>query len=768
MSVEKVRDSFFNGLSRVPFRGGESDDACKGERLSRVDSGLHAATFPRSFLRGRQAAVFGAVLPVLFLFWLLPGSTLAQGVSHREGEGVHSAAEIRQYSVLFLGNAVLSAGSLRQAALEELADLDDSPFPEARADDAAFMMELAYRRLGHAFATVEYRFFEENGRHFLEFAIAEGPRVEVESIRITGNSRFSSSELQAFFSEGSRSLPGGGALPFVETEVRDALAAVRDLYLSEGYARVVVDEPIFSFSPDRSRVAIHCRIQEGEQRLLVAAEFAGEILAGLEGELAALAGEMSGRPYVPRRRLQIMNRVRELYADRGYPEAEIVVEEAGDSDFARVRLLGRIRSGPPVTIAGVRIEGNERTGIEFIRSRLRLLEGDPYSTEKKRESFQRLYQSGLFSRVVIELDPGPTETERNLLVQVEEVAARELFLQGGWGSYELLRASGGFQENNLLGTGRIFRLEGGGSVRSANVQASFIDPWLLGSDISADLPVYFRRRQEPSFTREERGTALFLARDLSRTLSLTMGYLYRENTILDIASEADAATAESDYTVASIRAHLSLDTRDDIFFPTTGHRAFLTAEIADALLGSGVAYQRLTLGLRKFLPLGRRNTLGLRYDTGIILPGRDQVIIPLGERFFNGGENSVRSFRESELGPKDSLGEPLGGNGFQVISIELRHRFTDQLAGSIFIDYGNVSPGRSREEEGLPPHDSRSQVIEATINDYFRYFRPGLGLGVQYLLPVGPARLDIAWNPDRDRERHEEGFALHFSIGMAF
>lgn len=718
-------------------------------------------------LPGRWLAALSVVLPALLFFWLLPGSTLAQEAWKAESPVL--SAEVRQYQLLFRGNRVLSQESLRQAAVEELADLGRSPFPQARADDAAFMMELTYRRLGHAFATVDYRFFEENGRDFLEFVIAEGPRVEVESIFITGNSRFSSRELLAFFPEDGRRFPGiAGSLPFVETAVRDALAAIRDLYLAEGHARVVVEEPLFTFSPDRSRVTIHCRIQEGEQRLLVAADFSGEILAGLEEELAALAGEVSGRPYVPRRRLQIMNRVRELYANRGYPEAEVVVAEAEDSEFARVRLFGRIHSGPPVTIAGVRIDGNERTGAEFIRSRLHLLEGDLYSAEKKQASFRRLYQSGLFSRVVIELDQGPTATARNLLVQVEEVAAREIFLQGGWGSYELLRASAGFQENNLLGTGRIFRLEGGGSVRSANVQASLMDPWLLGSEVSAELPVYFRRRQEPSFTREERGAALFLARDLSKTVALTMGYLYRENSILDIASEAEAATAESNYTVASVKTQLSWDNRDDIFFPTTGHRAFVTAEIADALLGSGVAYQRLALGLRTFLPLDSRNTLGLRYDTGIVLPGRDQVTIPLGERFFNGGENSVRSFRQSELGPKDSLGEPLGGNAFQVISLELRHRFTDHLAGSLFIDYGNVSPNRSREEEGLPPHVDRSQVIEATFNDYFRDFRPGLGLGVQYLLPVGPARLDIAWNPDRDGERYEESFAVHFSIGMAF
>lgn len=717
------------------------------------------------FSQRPQAWLCGVLLAGLF-FWSLPGMTLAQ--DGLEGQSAVPSGEARQYHLLFLGNSALSESSLRQAASEELADLDSSPFPEARADDAAFMMELAYRSRGFAFATVNYRFFAEKERTVLEFAIAEGAQVTVESVRITGNSRFSRQELLAFFTESSGALPGSGGLFFVETDIRDAFSAIRELYLNEGYAQVVVAEPGFSFSPDRSQVVIECAIEEGRQRVFADAEFSGDILAGIEEELEAIAREMAGRPYVPRSRLQLRSKVREIYANRGYPEAEIEVQEEPGGDFSQTRLQSHIRSGPLVTIAAVRITGNERTTAEFIRSRLHLGEGESYSAEKKRTSFQRLYQSGLFSRVSIELEEGPGEGERDLLVQVEEVPARELFLQAGWGSYELLRGSAGFQEHNLFGTGRIFRLEGGGSVRSASMQANFTDPWFLGTEISADLPVYFRRREEPSFTREEWGASLFFARDLSKTMAMTLGYLYQENSILDIASSASAEAGESEYTIASVRGQLSSDSRDDIFFPTTGHRAFATAEMADGILGSDVAYQRFTLGLRKFFPLSARNTLALRYDTGIVLPGQNQVAIPLGERFFNGGENMVRSFRESELGPKDLLGEPLGGNAFQLISIELRRRFTDQLAGSLFLDYGNVSPNRSREEQGLEPFASRGEVISATWNDYFRDFRPGLGFGLQYLLPVGPARLDFAWNPDARRDRHEKDFAVHFSIGMAF
>jgi outer membrane translocation and assembly module TamA len=105
---------------------------------------------------------------------------------------------------------------------------------------------------------------------------------------------------------------------------------------------------------------------------------------------------------------------------------------------------------------------------------------------------------------------------------------------------------------------------------------------------------------------------------------------------------------------------------------------------------------------------------------------------------------------------------------YNVLNVELRRLLTDRLAASLFLDYGNVSPNLSPEEDSDGPFSDRQDVIDRTLRDYFSDFRPGLGAGLQYLLPVGPARLDFAWNPDQDRDREEDSFTVHFSIGMAF
>jgi outer membrane protein assembly factor BamA len=145
-----------------------------------------------------------------------------------------------------------------------------------------------------------------------------------------------------------------------------------------------------------------------------------------------------------------------------------------------------------------------------------------------------------------------------------------------------------------------------------------------------------------------------------------------------------------------------------------------------------------------------------------------QETIPLGERFFNGGENSVRSLLQDRLGPRNSIGDPLGGTAYNVISIELRHRLGKSFSSSLFVDLGNISPDAPLDGSGEQQYNSRSELVAATFNNYFNGFRTGVGVGLQYLLPVGPMRIDLAFNPDRRENRGEKDMVINFSVGMAF
>ena len=678
------------------------------------------------------------------------------------------ASKPKPYRIVFRGNQALTQPALRKAAVNELTAFEKQGQRRSDVDDAAFQMELAYRKAGHAFATVDYQIDRVGAQLVVTFTVDEGPRVILQKVDITGNAAIATQILLPFFEEGKSGLLGQGKLVFIKSNIGSALAQIRDYYLSQGYGDVVVGDAQFSFSDDRSQATVAVAIEEGTRYVVDDILFLGDIIPKAEDKLKKSRQEFIGKPYFVRRKLILRSRMLEIYGNLGYPETLVDVKEQQGAEPGKVVLATKITMGPRVTISEIIIRGNDRTKAKFIRNRLRLKAGERYKLRREQRSFRDLYKTGLFSKVDLHLEKQEGTDRWPLVVEVTEVPAKEVYFEPGWGSYELLRLKAGFREKNLFGTGRIFGLEAIGSFKAQSLVARLSDPWFLNTKIKADLEGFYSRREEPSFTRKDLGGTLFFTRTLTDRVKATGGYGFRDTDISDVDPEIEAIDDITDYDYASLKAQITYDSRSDLFFPLQGQRSFISAEYADSFLGSDITLTRLTGGVRFFYSLTNSTVLAMRYRTGLIIPGKDDFIPPIAERFFNGGENTVRSFRQSELGPKDANGEPTGGLANNVINIELRQQLIGNLTGSLFFDYGNVSPNRTREEQGKPTYDSRSDIMSDTFNEYFKDFRPGVGFGLQYQLPVGPARVDFAWNPDWDRARNEDSFVFHFSVGMAF
>jgi outer membrane protein assembly complex protein YaeT len=669
------------------------------------------------------------------------------------------------FEIFFQGNEVLSEAELRREAAAELNAFDEQGHRTADIDDAAYQMRLAYRKRGYAFAEVDYQ-IEKNDFTRVTFTISEGPRVIIRTITFSGNQAFNDDALKAFFEKGRTGLFGMGELPFVRSDFNAAVDEIRQSYIAQGYLDVVVKTPKLEFAEDRSYVDCYIAIQEGLQYTVSRIEFHGDLIADQTNNLDRIRQELIGQPYFNRKKLVLQAQVLEVYGNRGFPDAVVDVRHQDKKNPEQVVLDVFIKSGPLINISAIEILGNQRTRSSFLKKRIRLKPGDRYDLSLQKESFRNLYKTGIFSKVDFELKKTDTSESRVLVVKVQETDSKELFFEPGWGSYEKLRLRVGFEEKNLFGTGRIFGIQATGSLKAQSLVVNLTDPFFLNTDIRAGLNAFYNRREEPSFTRRDVGTSVSMSKNITENLLSTGTYMIRNTDISDV-DETEEKSSEN-YDFASIKLQATHDTRNDIFFPTSGQRIFASAEQAEEFLGSSINLSRVTGGARFFHELTRSTVIGARYTTGLLVPGRDEITLPLAERFFNGGENTVRSFKESELGPQNSKGDPIGGYGFNTINIELRQRLIDNLIGSVFVDYGNISPNRSREEQGKSPYDSRSDVISDTFDDFFKGFRPGVGFGFQYLLPVGPARIDFAFNPDRDSKRDEDFFVFHISVGTAF
>ena len=271
------------------------------------------------------------------------------------------------------------------------------------------------------------------------------------------------------------------------------------------------------------------------------------------------------------------------------------------------------------------------------------------------------------------------------------------------------------------------------------------DPDLFSSDVTGTLEVESFKREMPSFTDDAAGGTVSLARELVPRLTGRVGYTYlpRSGSSTDVSGPGGALV---NFTQGSLFLNFRYDDRDSVLSPTTGGTAFLGLDYFDQSLGGDVSFVRLQIGGTHHIPLGRGFRVALRADAGWIGPGESSLGVPIQERFFNGGEDTVRSFRQDQLGPKDPFGNPVGGEFRNVLGAELRVPIFRAIEGAVFADAGNV--GR-------------------LVHDYtLKNLSYALGIGLRVALPIGPLRLDGGWNPDPGPD--ERSRTVYFSVGYPF
>jgi outer membrane protein insertion porin family len=661
--------------------------------------------------------------------------------------------------VKFAGGEGVSDELRRRAIADSLADHDAPRRLRAAIDDAAYALELLYHAEGFPFVKVTVSFRggaplpapdaappEGVVLEDVVFVIAQGPRTVLASVTIEGNRAISDEELQELFRDPDRRLLGPRLGWYSADAIDDAISTIAAVYWTEGYLQAEVDEPVTLITEDGLRAHVTVTVHEGPPYRLRRAEFTGARIFP-ESELRSEVDDFLDRPYFPQVAFAARGRLLEFYGARGHAEATVDFEEVRDDATGDVGLLFRIEAGPRLSVAGIRIEGLERTETAFLLQRLAFHTGDTWSTAAQRRSYTALHRSGLFEGISIELQPGRGDA-REVAVSVRERTAREVYIEPGFGSYEGPRATLGYRDRNVGGFGRILHAEGSVSALAQSALVGITDPW-FGENLTADISVFANHREEPSFTTRNLGVAATLDLLLTSTWQTQFGYLYRHSAISDVdVVDAEVEDALENVDISSVSVSPIYDSRDDPFAPTEGMFWRTTLEYGGPLLGSELDFVRGGYTQSVFLPLTAADVLAASFRTGLIVPVGGTDVIPLQERYFNGGENTVRSFKEDELGPKDSDGNPIGGEAYSVFSVELRHALTERWGTAFFVDVGNV------QEDAA---------------DYFRFSNRGaaVGAGLRYLLPIGPVRLDLGVNPDRD-EDDDDTWVAHLSVGAPF
>jgi len=682
------------------------------------------------------------------------------------------AKRAKQASIIeFHGEQAFGEKELRVALKEEITTIEDFGLSPARADDAAFFLEVFYRKHGYAKVNVHY-VIEAGSR--LRLDITEGTRFVLRTVVFDGNTREPADKLFDYMVGPTRERYSQleKTLPFVAADMEEGTHLVQRFYVAEGFLDVVVDPPRYRFQPQGDEVDVAVPIHEGRQYFFGHISFIGQTLYGAE----ALRGEISDllqKPYTDLRVEDIPRRLQAYFKARGY--FDVKVDAAGAPEEAvggRVPVQITISPGPVYHFDGTTVTGLTRLHPSFVTKRFARLQGKTYSPDVLDERFRTLMKTGLFN--VLQIKPVPVDGHLlRLDISAQETKSKEFGFWAGFDTYEGALAGVQVADRDLFGTGRTGSAMIEISQRSYRGEVLYQDPFFLDTDFVFTARAFALTFDYDGYTKFELGGRFELSRKITKNDEVSLFFSPRHVKITDSEIRPDFLLGPRQYQVDTIGLTNTLDLRESPYVNPRGFLVANTLDMAPSALGSDIEFIRGTMRVGYYLPFGpkpltpgvvedqpaesgfqrwlHQSSIAFGARVGIIhsltTSGADEATaIPIDERFFIGGATTVRSFGERDLGPHDNHGHPVGGEFYTVFNAEYTFPIFGELQGAIFTDAGNLLP--TSEDIGL--------------ND----MRYAIGAGLRYKLPVGPIRLDYGVNPDP--HQFEDFGAFHFSFGFAF
>ena len=689
--------------------------------------------------------------------------------------------------------------------LRELAPLErEGSIDEDLLEDSETRIENYLRQQGYWKADVTVRRETADGSLTIVFAVARGRQYRMAGpTEIRGVQAVPLAEIAAL-------VPIEPGALFLESQLASSVAAILTYYRQRGFAAVDVKSGVNETDPPRPgeglvRPAIV--IAEGSRSVVGDVNITGSSAVNVD-ELRPLVKVNTGDPYYEPRAVEARDALVLEYLNRGFASAVVDVRIAPSADRTTIGLTFAVQEGPQSIVDHILIVGNVHTKPDVILRELQFKPGQPIGLQDQFDSRRRLSALGLFRRVQItELTHGGGN-ERDVLVTVEEAPATAIGYGGGLEGYTKTRSTGpegqpedhlefaprGFFEigrRNLFGANRSVSLYTRVSLRPNDAPD---DPELDGTGIGlSEYRVVGTYRQprwfgandltvtgvleegvRTSFNFARKGFNVDVVRRLSPAFRVSGRYsLSSTRTFDERLDEEDQATIDRlfpEVRLSGFSGAVARDTRDDLLEPTRG--MFLSAEgtVATRLLGGEVGFIKsyvqgfsfYKLPVKKNVIFASRAALGLadgfaRDVTSLDEDGNivNEVVedLPASERFFAGGDTTVRGFELDRVGAPNTFsinGYPKGGNAVLLLNGELRFPVWKELGAVVFVDSGNVF----------------RRVTEFDITE----LRASYGLGLRYRSPVGPIRVDVGFKMDRQvfggvREGLTE---IHFSLGQAF
>jgi outer membrane protein insertion porin family len=569
-------------------------------------------------------------------------------------------------------------------------------------------------------------------------------RFKVKSVTFEGNQAFTERRLQkVLLTRPSRFLSPSHYHPEILDEDLNNLVL---FYQQNGYLDAQVTDHHVTTDSVQKEVGIHIQVTEGElTQVEGVAVFGNNVFA--DSLLLQMIKINPGDPLRQKRIEEATLSILSLYADEGYLDTQIKPDVRIDSVVHRALIDFVISEKVQFKVGEIRMEGLEKTKPGVVKRELLFARGEVIRYSRLLESQRRLYLTGLFYSVFIQPQPAASgdPTTKDILLDLKENKSIEFNLAAGYGSVEKARGRMEIFNNNLAGSALKAGISAKVSFISRGLEFSFTDPWTFGLRLRTDANFMLEYLEEPGYDISHRVGRLVIGRAFGKRSNISFGYRYQNAKIKNI--QVSDIPDQLETNLRTLAISLILDTRDNLFNSTQGTYFEWKNELAGSFLRGTDTFVRSVGRIRYFYSWKRSTIFATALEVGWMDFFGESRDIPLSERFYAGGPNSLRGFGYQLVGPLDAEGDPFGGR-FKLVwnLLEIRQALYKMFGMAIFADVGNVW----------------SKPKEFRLDDV----RTSAGFGLRATTAVGILRLDYGIN--LQPKKGEPGGKLYFSMGHAF
>jgi outer membrane protein insertion porin family len=669
--------------------------------------------------------------------------------------------KFRVLSVKFDGNQRIKARRLEK----ETKTRANLTLDERQVKEDAEKLREYYQKSGYNQVQVSYAIERDRGTGFgtVTFNVREGAKVRIGAIRFEGNASIKSRRLRKemetkkwwMFSW----LTGSGR--FKDDQFEDDLDKVRDYYREEGFLDVAIDIDRVRYEyPNPSRLELIIPVEEGKQYRIGDISFKGNKLYQTM-LLRLVTKQKSGMVFTPSKLDKDVEALEDFYGRDGHLDTRVRLVRKPNVTTGNIDVEYDIAESERFFVESVNITGNTKTKSIVILRELVLGPGDVFDMVRMKVSKLRLENTRFFEDVNVTPETSNIPERRNLKVAVREGRTGNLTFGAGFSSLERAVIFAELTQSNFdlfnrrsffQGDGQKFRLRMQLGSQSSEIVLSFEEPWFLERELALGFSVFRTSSDyESSFYEEIRnGGEIYARKRLFELVEGKLSYSAQEVEIKDVDPSIVLFYPEGKSFLSTVGLQLLRDTRDKIISTTSGNRVEVNLDLSTEALGSDFNYYKAEFRGSQFFPVfeTQAQVLALIGRLGVLDTfSRNDKGKPRFEYFTLGGPYTLRGFEYRDVGPKNSSGEPIGGQSYGFLSVEYSVDIVSPIRFALFYDAGFVNND---------PYDFNP----SSYNDNF-------GFGLRLFVAGAPLSLDFGIPITKDRF-NDKGNQFNFSFGTRF